>query len=59
MSQTSDGQEIDIEQFFNNKSSLLETMEESQNKIQRTQEVRGRKGKGMDMCQYAKWELVL
>lgn len=42
-----------------NKGNILEAMEESQNKVQRTQEVRSRGRKGMDMCQYAKWKLVL
>ncbi len=37
----------------------LETMEESQDGIQRIKEVRCRERKSMDMCQYAERKLVL
>ena len=36
-----------------NKGNLMETMEESQNKIQRTQKVRCKRGKSVDMRKYA------
>ena len=41
------------------KNDILETVEESQNKILGIKEVRCGRRKGMDMCQYAEWKLVL
>ena len=48
-----------IDEWLRHKNHLLERMEESQDEIQGTKEVRCGRRKGMDMCQHAEWKLVL
>ncbi len=48
-----------LRSYLGRSCQQVETVEESQNEIQGIKEVRCGRRKGMDMCQYAEWKLVL